>query len=291
MATGETVDAIIRRVAAGLNNSATPLLDARLIVGAALRLQPVALIASGGNIPGAEQVSRIEAMAARRAKGEPVAYITGEKEFWSLALEMAPGVLIPRPDTETLVAAALARRSGVASILDLGCGSGALLCALLAEYRGARGLGLDLNPAAVALTGRNLARLGLEGRGRAVAGDWTSPSFAKELGAPFDLVVSNPPYIPEGERSSLPVDVRDFEDHRALFAGADGLDAYRVILAAFAALVAPGGMMILEVGDRQEAALTALAAESAPHGVAIAAAPDLAGRARALVIDLAPKGP
>lgn len=288
---GETVDAIIRRVAAGIKNSATPLLDARLIVGAALRLQPAALIAAGADVPDAEQVSRIEAMAARRAKGEPVAYITGEKEFWSLSLEMAPGVLIPRPDTETLVAAALARRDNVASILDLGCGSGALLCALLADYRGARGLGLDLNPAAVALTGRNIARLGLEKRGRAIGSDWTWPSFAKELGAPFDLVVSNPPYIPEGALSSLPVDVRDFEDHRALFAGADGLDAYRVILAAFDALVAPGGMMILEIGDRQEAVLTALAAAAVPQGAAIVTAPDLAGRARALVIDLAPKGP
>jgi release factor glutamine methyltransferase len=288
MATGETVDAIIRRVAAGLTNSASPLLDARLIVGAALQLNPAALIAAGVDVPDAEQIARIEAMAARRARGKPVAYITGEKEFWSLSLEMAPGVLIPRPDTETLVAAALARRSAVASILDLGCGSGALLCALLKEYPYATGLGLDLNPDAVALTRRNLARCELSARGRALEGDWTSPGFAQRLGAPFDLVVSNPPYIPDGERTSLPADVRDFEDHRALFAGEDGLAAYRAILASIGALVAPGGLMVLEIGDGQAGALCGLAAGAAP-GAGIAAASDLAGRPRALMIDLAGK--
>ena len=288
MSARETVDAIIRNVAAGLKNSATPLLDARLIVGAALQLRAADLIAAGETVPDAEEIAQIAAMAARRAKGEPVAYITGEKEFWSLALEMAPGVLIPRPDTETLVAAALARRAAVASILDLGCGSGAILCALLAEYPNARGVGLDQNPAAVRLAGRNLARCGFSARGRACEGDWTAPGIAEWIGAPFDLVVSNPPYIPDADRGLLPADVRDYEDPRALFAGEDGLAAYQAILALYGALVAPGGLMILEIGDGQAEPLMALARTAAPQA-RLATEPDLAGVPRALVIDLAGK--
>ncbi|HBK92999.1 MAG TPA: peptide chain release factor N(5)-glutamine methyltransferase [Parvularcula sp.] len=282
----ETIDAMIRRVAAGLKNSTTPLLDARLIVGAALHMEPADLIAAGAKVPDAEQVSRVDVMASRRARGEPVAYITGEKEFWGLSLDMTPGVLVPRPDTETLVATALARRPhGVASILDLGCGSGALLCALLAEYRRACGLGVDLNHAAVALTRRNLARNGLQARGRAEQGDWNAPGFESGLGAPFDLVVSNPPYIPETERGKLPPEVEVFEDHRALFSGADGLNAYRRLADLLPAVLAPDGLLLLEIGFDQATAAGSILGAAFPESRPFIAR-DLADRDRALIIDL-----
>lgn len=280
--TKSTAADMVRLAAARLSQSPSAALDARVLVGAALGLAPAALVSEGVRALRAEERARIEEMVARRERGEPVAYIVGEKEFWSLAFEMSPGVLIPRPDSETLVEAACKRRrpAEVKSILDLGCGSGALLAALLTEFPQARGLGVDANPAAVALASRNLQRLGLGTRGAARKGDW-----GRGMDETFDLIVSNPPYIRDADRDGLPREVRDHEDPGALFGGPDGLDAYRAIFSHCFRILDPGGLMVLEMASDQARDLAAMAAAAVPHAV-IEVANDLAGRPRALVLDL-----
>lgn len=272
----------LRAAAARLANSQTPLLDARVLAKYALGLDDAGLILDANRPLTEEERAKLDALVARRARGEPVAYITGEKEFYGLTFRMAPGVLAPRPDSETLIEAAIAARGRGAAlrILDLGTGAGCLLCALLAVFPKATGVGVDINDAAVKLAAENAKALHLAGRAAFRIGNW-----AAGLGGPFDLIVSNPPYIAEGDRELLAADIRDFEDPRALFAGKDGLDAYRQILAAVPALLAQGGLTILELGFGQHQAVAGLAAEALP-AARINAQADLAGVPRALVIDL-----
>lgn len=263
------------------------MIDARALAKAAFGLDDAALIAGGMQTVDAEAVDRFVSMAARRALNEPVAHIVRRREFWSLDLEVAPGILVPRADSETLIEAILKRRCRHESlrIVDLGCGSGALLCALLSEFPNARGIGVDINPGAIGVTSRNISRLGFSARARAKEGDW----FGAVDGA-FDIIISNPPYIRAADRDSLPREVRDYESPLALFAGADGLDAYRSIFSSAPAHIAAEGLLTLEFGEGQAGAVNEIATAAFPKA-RIGVENDLAGRPRALVIDLRPPVP
>ncbi|WP_310496683.1 peptide chain release factor N(5)-glutamine methyltransferase [Sandarakinorhabdus sp.] len=217
-------------------------------------------------------------LVERRAAGEPVAYIVGTREFWSLDLMVSPAVLIPRPDSETLIDAALAlgREPGRApeTVLDLGTGSGALLLAALREFPRARGLGVDAAAAALAVAAANAARLGFADRTAFRLGDWGQGLLER-----FDLILCNPPYVETG--AELSRDVRDHEPAAALFAGADGLDDYRRLIPQLPGLLAPGGAAIIEIGHQQTDAVLALA-----HAVGLSGTVrrDLGGRDRCLTL-------
>jgi release factor glutamine methyltransferase len=217
-----------------------------------------------------------DALVERRRQHEPVAYITGRKDFWTIGLDVGPGVLIPRPDSETLIEAAVAHfgRRGPKRVLDLGTGSGALLLAALAEWPAATGLGIDRSPAAVEIALGNAARLGLLSRAEIRQGDW-----AEGVDERFDLLLCNPPYV--ASHAALPPDVSRFEPAAALFAGPEGLDEYRRLAPQIGRLLAPGGLAAIEIGAEQAEAVLALFAEA---GLAGAIRPDLAGRDRAIIV-------
>lgn len=218
-----------------------------------------------------------EKIVERRANGEPVAHIIGTREFWSLTLKVSPAVLIPRPDTETLVEVALKLCAHPpARILDLGTGSGALLLACLSEWPNATGLGVDASLAALAVAQENAQSTGLAGRANFRFGDW-----GQGLNERFDLILSNPPYITETEE--LSEEVRTFEPASALFAGGNGLDDYRRILPQLPGLLNPGGLAVLEIGHKQGPALLAMAAD---HGFTASLHPDLAGRDRCVALNV-----
>jgi release factor glutamine methyltransferase len=265
-----------------------PELDARILVGHALGLDHAALMARSDRRIRSGEAERIRAFAARRIGREPVARIVGAKEFWSLPFVIGPAVLVPRPETETLVEAALAVLSSSAEqrlrIADLGTGSGALLLALLHELRGAEGVGTDVSPAALHLARGNSERLGLSRRAAFVACD-----FGTALGGGFDLVVSNPPYVAEPDWPRLDPEVRDHDPKPALDGGADGLAAYRRIAADARRLVAPGAHIIVEFGAGM---VDPVAAAFAAAGLVIRAArPDLSGVPRALIARRPPERP
>jgi release factor glutamine methyltransferase len=196
-----------------------------------------------------EQAARLFQFVRRRLAHEPTAYILGRKEFWSLNFLVSPAVLIPRPDSETLVRQALdllPDRDRPYTVLDLGTGSGCLLLAFLSERPNARGFGVDASADALETAEKNAAALGFSGRAHFVHGDWDAG-----LAERFDLVLCNPPYIGERERASLAPSVRDHEPPQALFAGLEGFDAYRRIIPHLPALVRPGGIAVFEVGQGQ----------------------------------------
>jgi len=226
-----------------------------------------------------EQEVLLEAMVRRRAAREPIAYILGEKEFWSLPFAVEPAVLIPRPESESVVEAALARvgdRNAPLRLLDLGTGSGCLLLALLSELPRASGLGVDISAAALALAARNAGRLGLAARARFEVRSWGAG-----LAGSFDLIVGNPPYVAAGDLAHLEPEVRAFEPQIALAAGPDGLAAYRALIPDCARLLAPGGSVALEIGQDQAAAVAAILIS---HGLeVIERRRDLAGIERCLV--------
>ena len=276
------IDALIRWAAAKFSFSPTPLIDARVLAKEAFALDDSRLIAEGADIADRKRLDAFVAMVARRAGQEPVAHIIGRREFWSLEIEVAPGILTPRADSETLISAvaALRPKTEALRILDLGCGSGALLCALLTEFPKATGLGVDINPEAARLTAGNLERLGLSSRARVRTGDWFEGAAGQ-----FDALVANPPYIRTIDREKLPREVLDFENPLALFAGKDGLDAYRAILAAAPERIAADGVMALELGEGQADAVNKIAMAAFPKG-RFSVKFDLSGRPRVLVIDL-----
>ncbi len=244
-------------------------LDAEVLMAHQLGVSRMALLVDlERSIP-----AGFDALVDRRAAGEPVAYITGSREFWSLDLRVGPGVLIPRPDSETLIEVAVRHFAGraPATVLDLGTGSGALLLAALSQWPGATGVGIDASPAALACARRNAADF--DGRARIVDGGWAG------TGAAFDLVLCNPPYIAEG--TSLPRDVIDWEPREALFAGADGLDAYRELAPQLGAQIAPGGIACVEIGHDQGETAAALFRAA---GLAVVLHRDLAGLPRCLAI-------
>jgi release factor glutamine methyltransferase len=220
----------------------------------------------------------------RRAGHEPMAYITGHAGFWSLDLATSPATLIPRADSETLIEALLARRpdrGAVRTILDLGTGTGCLLLAALSEYPDAWGLGVDISPDAARLAAYNARRTGLENRCAMAAADWSGAIRGR-----FDVVFSNPPYIPHADLAGLMPDVRDHEPARALDGGADGLDAYRLLTGALPLLLAHGGLAIFEIGIGQDDSMPDLARQAGLEIVGIRT--DLGGIPRAVLMQQCP---
>jgi release factor glutamine methyltransferase len=259
----------------------SPELDARLLVGHALSLDHAGLVAANDRKLAAGEANAIAALARRRLAHEPVARIVGAKEFWGLRLAVDAATLVPRPETETVVEAALAAidrrgsRTPPLRIADLGTGTGAILLALLTELPNAFGVGTDASLSALAIAHLNACRLGLT-RAAYVACD-----MAAALCGPFDIIVSNPPYIASAEIATLPPEVRLFDPRRALDGGSQGLDFYRAIAAAVPALLAPDGVLVVELGANQAESVAAL---FAAEGLAPSAPrPDLNGVARALV--------
>nr|WP_244954645.1 peptide chain release factor N(5)-glutamine methyltransferase [Rhodothalassium salexigens] len=272
-------DAARRLNAAGID---TARLDAEVLLAHVLGTERLALLLDTERpVPG-DRAAAFDACVARRAARVPVAQIVGRREFWGLDFVVGPDVLTPRPDSETVVAAALDRVPGgrARRVCDLGTGSGCLLLALLSEWPDALGLGIDRSGAALAVARANAATLGLSGRVSWVEADWFPP--AEAAAARFDVIVSNPPYIPSAEIAGLAAEVRDHEPRGALDGGADGLDAYRRLAALVPDRLAPGGVCVLEVGAGQAAAVEALfrAAGLMPAGIE----PDLAGVARAVAM-------
>ena len=220
------------------------------------------------------------ALVARRAAHEPVAYIRGYQEFFGLGFRVTPDVMIPRGDSEVLVEAALAARPDARRVLDLGTGSGALLLALLHELPGARGLGMDRSVAALSVATGNARALGLAERAELQLGNWTRAGWDADLGT-FDLILANPPYVEEA--ADLAPSVRSFEPAQALFAGADGLDDYRILIPRLPRLLAPAGVALIEIGHLQAVAVTAMAAEA---GLVACLHHDLGKRPRALELKI-----
>lgn len=277
-----------------MGDAATALRDAALALGAVsdtARLDAELLLAHAFDMDRGELLLRQRDLAVpdgfadlveRRLTGEPVAYITGVTEFYGLPLCVTPDVLIPRGDSELMIDVAQDHFAPDAPlrVLDLGTGSGALLLAALAQFPAASGLGMDQSVEAVAVARDNAERLGLSSRADMRTADWTKGDWLAELGGPFDLILANPPYIAPDD-GDLANDVRTFEPAAALFAGRDGLDAYRIIIPAIPALLRPGGVALVEIGWRQKADVSALARAS---GLFLEAHRDLAGRDRLLAL-------
>jgi release factor glutamine methyltransferase len=214
----------------------------------------------------------------RRAVHEPVAYILGRKEFYGREFLIAPGVLIPRMDSEATVGAALDVMPAPRRVLDCGVGSGALLLTVLSERRAAEGVGIDRATEALMIASANAAQLGLAHRAQLLRRDWRDPAWTAGLGR-FDLILANPPYVEDA--APIAPDVRRWEPEGALFAGPEGLDEYRVLLPQLPALLDEGGVAVVEIGATQADAVTAIAASA---GLAAELRRDLAGRPRALVL-------
>ena len=266
-------DALARAAQRLAGASETPRLDAELLMASALGTEREMLLLSG--LDGAAP-DGFEALLGRREAGEPIAYITGRRAFWTIELSVGPGVLIPRPDSETLIEAAVEHFGArtPASVLDLGTGSGALLLAALDQWPEARGLGVDRSERALSIAAANAERLGLAGRVDFRRGDW-----AEGIGRTFDLVLCNPPYVEAG--ASLPRDVAEWEPRSALFAGSDGLDDYRRLAPTARRLLEPGGVACFEIGAGQEVAVAAL---FRAQGLEVSSRSDLSGTPRCIVV-------
>lgn len=266
-------DALAAATARLAPTSGTPRLDAELLMAEALGGSREALLLSRLDEAAPEGFA---ALLDRREAGEPVAYILGRRAFWTIELEVGPGVLVPRPDSETLIEAAVAHfgEAGPARILDLGTGPGTLLLAALDQWPRATGLGIDASEAALDYARRNAERLGLSGRAAFREGDW-----AEGLDEPFDLILCNPPYVESG--ADLPRDVASWEPAAALFAGADGLCEYRRLAPEISRLLAPGGLACLELGAGQRDPVAAL---FDPGSFTIKSLEDLKGVERCLTL-------
>ena len=260
---------------------ASPALDARLLLGTALGLDRAVLPHETLTDFNQAAVERFAACLDRRLAGEPVSRIRGWREFWSLRLDLAPATLDPRPDSETVVAAALdaAAPADQCLVLDLGCGSGALLLAVLSERRDASGTGVDIAGEAVAAATANARLNSLADRATFIQGDFADPHTVPGL---FDLILCNPPYIPSAEIAELAPEVAVYDPILALDGGDDGLECWRVVLPRIAVGLAPGGRACLEIGAGQEQAVLALAGKAGL--VEVSRAHDLAGICRCLVL-------
>ena len=258
--------------------SDTPRLDAELLMAEALHIDRDRLLLSP---PDKKVPQRFSKMVERRKKGEPVAYITGRRAFWNIDLHVGPGVLVPRPDSEVLIASAIEHfegRGGPQRILDLGTGPGTLLLAALDVWPGATGIGIDVSRRALSYASANARRLGFEQRLKFKIGDW-----AEGVTEGFDLILCNPPYVAEG--AELGPGVREFEPDEALFAGETGLDAYRALAPQLPKLLNPGGLAAVEIGQDQGKAVTGLLARD---GLEARVARDFGDRARAVLLTWAP---
>lgn len=275
----QTIADLLRAAATALRQAdiENPVREARLLMVHTLGLPP-------GSLPNPNQAIdpiHFHATLARRLAHEPMALILGHQGFWTLELAVSPVTLIPRPDSETLIEAALDAlpdRGRVLRILDLGTGTGCLLLAALSEFPNAFGLGVDRSPEAAALAAGNAHRNGLADRAAFLCGDWATPIAGR-----FDLVLSNPPYIEAADIAKLMPEVARFEPASALDGGGDGLAEYRRIIPMLPDVLAPGGVAILELGQGQATSVAALARQAGflkSHTRA-----DLAGIARAFIIN------
>ena len=254
--------------------SDTPRLDAELLMAEALHIDRDRLLLSP---PDTAVPKRFSKMVARRSKGEPVAYITGRRAFWNIDLHVGPGVLVPRPDSEVLIASAIEHFEGTGGpgrILDLGTGPGTLLLAALDMWPNATGIGIDVSRSALSYASANARRLGFEKRLKLKVGDW-----AKGVAESFDLILCNPPYVAEGAK--LGPGVREFEPDEALFAGETGLDAYRALAPQLPKLLSDGGLAAVEIGHDQAKQVTSLLARD---GLQARIAHDFADRPRAVLL-------
>src|SRR5262245_55193624 len=254
--------------------SDTPRLDAEVLMAASLGMARDKLILTS---PNGQAPDLFYEYVERRLKGEPIAYITGHREFWTIDLAVGPGVLVPRPDSETLIVAAVefyADSAGPKRILDLGTGPGTLLLAALDEWPKAIGLGIDSSEEALYYAQRNAQRLGMADRATFRPGNW-----AEGIEATFDLILCNPPYVADDAETGP--GVREYEPHGALFAGPEGLDAYRRLAPQIGRLLSPGGLIAVEIGYDQAKSARALFEEQGlkPH-----VATDFGGRTRTLLI-------
>jgi release factor glutamine methyltransferase len=281
---GQSLDAARRALAARFKSASidSAELDARLLVGAALNLDLTGIITMASRTLTSDEAHHLETFAHRRLAGEPVARILGTKEFWGLPLNLSSATLVPRPDTETVVELALEmlRDGGPKNrplrIADLGTGTGAILLALLSELPDATGIGTDVSAEALQTAQDNAFNLGFSDRAAFVR-----CNYASGLSGPFDLIVSNPPYIRTSDIAGLDPEVRDHDPRLALDGGADGFDAYRVLIAQGAGLLAPGAALVVEAGQGQTARIEALMTAA---GLTLPGPPraDLAGVARAV---------
>ncbi|MFL6775866.1 MAG: peptide chain release factor N(5)-glutamine methyltransferase [Sphingomicrobium sp.] len=254
--------------------SDTARLDAELLMAEALHIDRDRLILSP---PDREIPKRFWTMVKRRTKGEPVAYITGRRAFWNIDLHVGPGVLVPRPDSEVLIASAIEHFDGgerPGRILDLGTGPGTLLLAALDIWPAATGVGVDVSRRAMSYAAANARRLGFETRVKLKIGNW-----AEGINEGFDLILCNPPYVAEG--AELGPGVREFEPDEALFAGESGLDAYRALAPQLPRLLKKGGLAAVEIGHDQAPAVTALLGRDGLHAKV---ADDLGNRPRAVLL-------
>jgi release factor glutamine methyltransferase len=256
-------------------------LEARLLLEGASGLNSLELLTRAEQRLGRENARRLEMFLGRRLAGEPLGRILGRSGFYGLDLLVTPDVLDPRGDTETLVKAALefvgARKTARPNVLDLGTGSGAILCALLDSMPDAFGIGVDLSLAASRIASVNLDHCGLSGRSAVICGNW-----ADALAGTFDLIVSNPPYIALAERTALETEVADYDPALALYGGSDGLECYRQIAPRLADLLAPGGGAFFEIGWTQAASVAAIFASEGLPGARVVQ--DNCGRDRVVFV-------
>lgn len=236
-----------------------PVFEARILLGFVLGGGPERVLADRDERLTPAQAQALAEALTQRCRRVPMAQIVGVREFWSLAFKVTSDTLTPRPDTETLVEAIVDHCAHQPKrILDLGTGTGCIVLALLSEWPDAVGIAVDASDEALKVAAENSRTLGLAERATFFVADWTGPHWTRALGAPFDVVVSNPPYIPALDIETLEPDVRDFEPRSALDGGEDGLDAYRAIVAELPTLLAPGGLVGFEIGLGQADDVAAL---------------------------------
>lgn len=272
-------EAAARLAAAGI---AEPRREARLVLALALGIEPATVLGWPERMVEPRLAAATDALIARRAKGEPVSRLRGKREFWSLDFALSPDTLDPRPDSETLIAAALADipdRAAPLRVVDFGTGTGCLLLALLSELPAARGIGIDISPAAVAVARGNAVALGLAGRAAFRIGGWET-----RIDERADVILANPPYIPSSEIGRLPAEVLAFDPRIALDGGPDGLSAYRPLGAAIRGLLGPAGMAYIEIGAGQELQVARVLREEGLTVTAVGR--DLAGIERCVVATL-----
>jgi release factor glutamine methyltransferase len=276
---GLLTQATSRLAAAGI---VEPRRDARLILALGLGVDPAVVMGWPERLVDPSAAAAIEALIGRREQGEPISRLRGKREFWSLDFALSPETLDPRPDSETLIVAALdaiGDRTAPLRIVDYGTGTGCLLLALLSELPHAQGIGIDIQPGAVATARANAVALGLEKRAEFRLGSWDLP-----LEARADVIISNPPYIPSEEIARLAPDVASFDPLLALDGGPDGMDCYRALGAAIRDVLRPGGRAYIEIGAGQEPQVARLFMELGLHIAAVRA--DLAEIERCIVATL-----
>jgi release factor glutamine methyltransferase len=278
MTIGEALRDIQKRLLnVGIDNAR---FEARMLICAAMDIETQILIAYPERIIDQDQQDKLEALIKRREAREPMSHILGQREFWSLDFFVTKDTLTPRADSETLIEAALKHipdQGRDLHILDLGLGTGCLLLTLLHEYPNASGLGIDISPPALKVAQKNAKHLGLESRCSLRLGNWD-----EGIEDEFDLIISNPPYIPETDKTILEPEVLDHEPHQALFAGVDGLDDYKRLSHSFVKLLSDEGLAILELGIHQSEPVSEIMRKAGLKVIDVMK--DLGGIERCLVI-------